>query len=434
MRPVLLLLALQTICGGTLWALEKNLETVDFPTVLKLAGAQNLEIETAEEKLREAQAREDSTLWQLFPTISPGVAYQNHSGMLQSFGGPVSDVNKESIQAGATVSIHLELAESIYRRLAAQQLALAATHQLESQRQHTLLDAATGYFELAGSQAIEAANAEAVNIAQDFYRQVQAAVRAGLTTKGDELRAYAQLSRSRLAYQKAVDARHVAASRLAQTLRLNISGELRAADQHPAPLSLTPPTNNLNDLIMLAVQRRPEIAEAEAINAAAQENSNAARYAPLYPTLNAQVFGGGLGGSTSSSQTSFGRSTDTLVSLTWKIGAGGLFDTTRERATQAAEAQSRLAQERIRETVTREVVEAQSAVQVLQIQLQDATAGVKATQEGLQLAMKRREFAVGAVLETLQSQQDAVQSQQDYWRTVTELNKAQYRLKAAVGQ
>lgn len=433
MRSALLLILL-TSGIAALNAAETQQETVDLPTVLKLVGAQNLEIATAQEKLREAQAREDSTLWQLFPTISPGVAYQNHSGMLQSFGGPVSDVNKESIQAGAVVQVRLELGEAVYRRLAAQQLSLAASHQLESQRLRSILEATTGYFELVGAQAAEKINAEAVKIAEDFHRQVQAAVTAGLTTKGDELRAYAQLTRTRLAYQKSIDARRVAAAHLAQTLRLNITGELRATDQHPAPLALSPGSNNLSDLVNLAVQHRPEITEAEALGSAAQENYNAARYAPLYPTLTAQVFGGGLGGSTSSSQTSFGRSTDTLVALTWKIGPGGIFDSTRERAAQAAEAQTRLGQERVRESITREVVEALSSVQVLQVQLQDAAKGVKATQEGLQLALKRREFAVGAVLETLQSQQDALQSQQDYLRTVTELNKAQYRLKSALGE
>ena len=423
-----------TLMPALSWSADSKLENVDLPTVLKLAGAQNLEIEIAEQKLREAQAREDGTIWQLFPTISPGVAYQNHAGMLQSFSGPVSDVNKESIQAGATVQIRLELGEAIYRRLAAQQLTIAAGHQLESQRQLTLLEAASGYFELVGAQANEAITAEAFRIAQDFHRQVEAAVKAGLTHQGDALRAYAQMNRALLAQQKATDTRHLAAARLAQTLRLHITGELRAVDLHPTPLSLSLPANPVSDLINLALQHRPEIAEAEALNAAATENSNAARYAPLYPTLNAQVFGGGLGGSPASSQTNFGRSTDTLVSLTWKIGPGGIFDNSRERTAQAAEAQSRLGQERVRETITREVVEAQGTVKILQSQLQHAQDAVKATQQGLKLSLQRREFAVGAVLETLQSQQDALQSQQDYLQTITELNKAQYRLKHALGE
>jgi outer membrane protein TolC len=59
---------------------------------------------------------------------------------------------------------------------------------------------------------------------------------------------------------------------------------------------------------------------------------------------------------------------------------------------------------------------------------------VSAAQEALKLARERKEFAVGVVLETLQSEQDATKARLDYVNTVMELNKAQYRLKAAVGE
>ena len=63
-----------------------------------------------------------------------------------------------------------------------------------------------------------------------------------------------------------------------------------------------------------------------------------------------------------------------------------------------------------------------------------AEVGLKSAEEGLKLAAQRRDFAVGAVLETLQSQQDAVQARLEAVRTIADLNKARHRLKAAVGE
>ena len=64
----------------------------------------------------------------------------------------------------------------------------------------------------------------------------------------------------------------------------------------------------------------------------------------------------------------------------------------------------------------------------------DWKVGIGAAQEALKLERERKEFAVGVVLETLQSEQDVTKARLDYVNTIMELNKAQYRLKAAVGE
>src|SRR5436190_2204599 len=69
-------------------------ERIDLPTVLRLAGAQNLEIQLASEKVNEARAVEEGTLWAFFPWVVPGVGYRAHDGRIQSVEGNVFDVNK----------------------------------------------------------------------------------------------------------------------------------------------------------------------------------------------------------------------------------------------------------------------------------------------------------------------------------------------------
>jgi outer membrane protein/adhesin transport system outer membrane protein len=417
-----------------LLAATAHAEKIDLPSVLRLAGADSVEVRIAQERLAEARAREDGTLWQMFPVISPGITYRNHSGQLQDIVGQVTDITKSSFGAGATLQLSLEIGESTYRRLAAKQMTLAAEHRLESERRRMLLAAAEAYFELTAAQAAADLQEDAVRLASDLHRQVSAAVAAGLAAKGDEHRAFAQLTRAQIRREQARDARRSAAARLAEVVRLPVDVDLTPADRRPVAIAVPGSDRKLDALVQTALARRPEIAEAERLDSAAQENLAGAKYAPLWPTLGAQVFGGGLGGSPSSARDDWGRSTDTQVTLSWRIGAGGLLDSSRVRAAEAAAAQGRLGIERIRDAVTREVVEAHAAVQATSAAVKSAQAGLKSAEDGLKLAAQRRDFAVGAVMETLQSQQDAVQARLEAVRSVADLNKARHRLKAAVGE
>ncbi len=408
-------------------------QPIDLPTVLKLAGAESVEVRLAEEKLREAQALEDGTLWLMFPTLSPGVGYRAHAGRTQTVTGPVLDVDKQSLGAGATLQLQLEIGESLYRRLAAQQVAVAAGHGLTAQRLRSVHEATDAYFDLLRAELGLKLREQAVQLARDYHGQVSRGVLAGIAAKGDEYRAFAQLNRTEVSLRQAEENRSKEATRLAQLLRLHIDGRLRPATAQAALLTFTEKDAPLDQLVQKALARRPEIAENEALTEAAGREVDGARYAPLYPTLGVQAFAGGLGGSTGSARRDYASSNDTSVTLSWKIGAGGLFDGSRQETAEARERQTRLRGTRTREAVTRQVVDAQAEVCTLLAQLELLRQGVTASEAGLELALRRKEFAVGVVLEAVQAQQDAVQAKLDYLSTLTAANKAQYRLRAALG-
>lgn len=409
-------------------------EPIDLPTVLRLAGAQGIDVEIAEARSREARAAAESSTWALFPTISPGVGYRNHTGQAQSFAGPVSEVGKESVTAGATLFLSLDIGEAMYRRLAAQQSAKAAEHGLAAQRQQTILQATLAYFDLTKSHHAVALLEDSVKTAKEYQAQIGKAVQLGLAFKGDELRAAAQVSRLELKLRQAQDQRRADAARLAQLLRLRITEGLLPADDRPLPLTLVDSRRKLDELVKGALAKRPELMEAGALHEAAHHQDDAAKHAPLYPTLGAQVFAGGLGGSASSARRDFANSTDTYVTLSWKIGAGGLFDSARATGAEARLRQTQLAETKTRDEIVRQVVEAQSHVGYLRQQLKIAEEAIRLAEQGYKLSLARKEFAVGIVLEALQSQQDLIQARLDYAATVGELNKAQAKLKTAAGE
>ncbi|HYR59079.1 MAG TPA: hypothetical protein VEO95_10630, partial [Chthoniobacteraceae bacterium] len=81
-------------------AADSKPQPINLAAVMRLAGAQNLDIRIAEQRLVEAQAAHEEALLQFFPYVSPGLAFKRHEGNLQTSEGPLIDTNKESLAVG----------------------------------------------------------------------------------------------------------------------------------------------------------------------------------------------------------------------------------------------------------------------------------------------------------------------------------------------
>ncbi|MBI2924358.1 MAG: TolC family protein [Verrucomicrobia bacterium] len=407
--------------------------SIDLPTALRLAGAQNLDVALARERLAEARAQHESTRLQFFPWLSPGIIYRRHDGNTQSTEGDIVDVNKQSYAPGVTLAALWDLGEALYERLVAKQLAQAADHALEAQRQDATLSAAQAYFDLALAQASVGVAQEALNISSNYEAQVQHAVAAGIAFKGDLLRVQVQTERNRLALRQAAEQQRLAAARLAQTLHLDPIVELLARETDLAPISLVDPNATLAALVAQALGARPELKQGQALAAAARDARNGAVYGPWIPSVGVQVFGGGLGGGKHDDWGNFGDQQDYLLGLGWRIGPGGLFDKPRQRAAESRFNAAQLTLDKLRDEITRQVVDANTHHRSLADQLDYARQALATAQEGLRLAEARKEFAVGVVLETIQAQQDLTRTRLDYLQTVAALNVAQYATIKALG-
>jgi outer membrane protein TolC len=406
---------------------------IDLPTALRLADAQNLEVQIARERLAEAQAQHESAMQSFFPWISAGAGYRRHEGRIQAVDGTMSDVDKQSYAAGPVFSAQVVLGDAIYKTLAAHQEAKAASHALESQQQDATTAAAQGYYDLAKDRALVDVVREALKISQDYQRQLHDAVSAGIAFKGDELRVQVQTERLLAALRQAEEQQRVAGVRLAVTLRLNSITELVPQTVDLVPLTLTETNAALDSLVKQALRSRPELKQSEALNAAARATKNGAVYGPLIPTLSAQAFIGGLGGGQNDSTGSFNESEDYFVGLEWRIGPGGLFDRGRIHASEARMKSTHLAGERLTDEITSQVVEAHVHAQSLRDQLATFEKNLASATEALRLTRERKQFGVGIVLEDLQAQQDLTRARSDYLAAVAEYNKAQYALTRAVG-
>jgi len=428
------LLALLTWLELPSYAEDTNgVHLIDLPTALRLAHARNLDIQIARSRLKEAQAVQESAHEQFFPWLSPGVSYRRHQGQIQDVGGDIIDVNKQSYAVGASLAAQVELGDAIYKSLAAKQLVTAADHDLESQRQESTLAAAQGYYDLTRAKALTDVIREAVNISSDYQSQLHEAVATGIVFKGDELRVQTQTERYQIALRQALEQQRVAAARLAQLLHLESSIELVPRQSDLVPLMLLETNAALDSLVQQALNFRPELKRSEALVSAAREGKHGATYGPLIPSAGAEIFGGGLGGGKNGSTGDFGATQDYFVGLAWRFGPGGLLDFGRIHANQARLQTAELNSEKLRDEITRQVVESHTRVQSLFDQLGTGKQNLATAAETLRLTRERKQFGVGIVLEDIQAQQELTRAKSDYLTTVAEYNKAQYGLSWAVG-
>jgi outer membrane protein TolC len=409
-------------------------EPIDLPTVVRLAGGQNLDVQLAREKVNEARAAAEAARWQFFPGVTPGIGYKAHNGTVQTVEGRMIETDKQSYTIGPAIGIQLDLGDAIYKRLAAKQLTKAAEHGAEARRQQSVLEAVQCYFDLCKAKATITVTEQSLAISKEYKQQIASGVTSGVAFKGDELRAETQVQKYELLLKQAEQARRVASAQLKEILRLDGLDSLQPSAADLVPMSLPEGRRKKEDLVRAALAARPETRQAASAMAAAQEGVRGAKVGPLIPTIGASVFGGGVGGGIGSDAGDFGGSADYQITLGWRIGPGGLFDRPRQRAAESRAAQVGLIQQQTHDRIVQEVVASYESVKLLREQVEIARKAVAAAQQTLELARGRREFAVGVVLETLQAEQDATRARLDLATTIAELNKAQYRLRAAAGE
>lgn len=409
-------------------------EPVDLPTTLRLAGARNLDIQIARERLKEAEANRTSALEQFFPWVAPGFTYHRRDGVAQAVpAGTISDAHYQSYSPGAALAAQVNLGDAIYQSLAAKQHVTASDQALEAQRQDSILAAARGYFELARAKALVEVARQAVQTSQDYEQQLHRAVGLGIAFKGDELRVRSQTQSYQIVVRQALEQQRVAAAELARVLHLDSRVELVPQGAELAALTLVQTNAPLQALVEQALGVRPELKQSEALLLAAKAEKNGAVYGPLIPSLGAQVFGGGLGGGPDGGSSTFGGEADYLVGVSWRIGAGGLFDPGRTRAAKARLTATQLAQTGLKDTITSEVVTSLTRVQSLADQIALAEQKLASADETLRLTRERKQYGVGVVLEDIQAQQDLTRARSDYVTTISDYNKAQYRFSRVLG-
>jgi outer membrane protein TolC len=424
---------------------------IDLPSALQLAGANNLQIALARERVNAATARSAAAnaLW--IPSISAGAVYNNHAGRIQGTEGEILEVSRNSLFVGggagfghsplnggasgpARMFVDLSLADTIFEPLAARQLVRATAADRTATFNDMLLQVAATYLALARAQTSVKITEQSVANADGLARITGEFAKSGHGLQADADRAIVEAaSRKRDALQAQEELAVVSAT-LARLLRLDPAVRLQAVDETPVPLEFVDRSLPLETLIRQATSSRPEMTSADAQRDAAYFRSRQEQMRPWVPHLYAGASGGGFGGGEGSDVTNFGDRADFDVAAIWQFENLGYGNAARQREQQSLYRQANLAIQQVRETIAAEVTQSYQQVQFRRRQIDVTSPQVASAQQAVRLNL---EGIRGGVLRPIEIQQAIgalAAARTQHLDAVIDYNVAQMQMLRAIGQ
>ncbi len=402
---------------------------IDLGTVLRLAGANNLEVAFVREKVAEAYAREKLAWERFVPVIGPEFTFRRHEGLTQGTDGAFVEVDKQSAFSAGRLRFRWEVGESIFAILASARRSDASLENLRGTENSIALAAGLAYYDLLREQVRARVLEDSVKASRKLEAELKVAVEAKRGFEGDRLRASVQATGAQISVERAREAAKIAGIRLATLLRLPPEIELAAVEEEPQPLRLIPP-GPLPEHVGRALESRPELRAALAELTAARQDRLGATWGPLVPDIGVDLSWGGLGAV-------FGEavsSRDYVVTLGWRIGPGGLFDLGRRDLEDSRVRQAEIRFEQVRHRVIEETRSAWEQLQARERMLALVRQEVRDAEEALRLNLERQAANIGLPLEVLQAEEALTRARVDFATVVIEYNQAQLRLMAAMGR
>ena len=424
---------------------------VDLPTVLRLAGAQNWNIELAAERVREAQAAVDAAEAMWMPSLQAGMGYNHHTGNIQATPGNVVDSRRSSLFFGGgpnlgmapltggsggplRMGVNLSLADVIFKPLAARQSLDVERARQTATFNDTLQNAALAYFGLVQSQGRLANLQTDLQDARALLRQTEAFVTAGKGSQADVTRMATDVQRRGQRVAVAESDVSIASARLARQLRLDPSTTLFALEEQAVPVDLLEESTTLEGLVDGALAARPELAAARASVDVAGSDRSAADWKPWLPHLQLGFSAGGFGGAPSDSIGRLGGRTDFDLLAVWEIQNMGKGTRAARDAASSRERQAAVTLSRTRDDVVTEVTQAWHEAAGSRKRLAMSGERLKQAGESLRLNRLRIRGLVGLPLEALQAVEAISQARQDRLEAIIGFNQSQVGLLRAVGR
>ncbi|MBI1807955.1 MAG: TolC family protein [Ignavibacteria bacterium] len=402
---------------------------IDLPTVLKLAGANNIEIQLAEQKMEAAHAQSLSANEKYLPTFTPGIFYLQHKNRLQATDGTFLFVNKHSIFGGVKGEVSWELRDAIFQSLAAHQRSNASEYTYQATTNDVLLHVVSQYYDLLQAKQAEKVAEESAKLFQELGEEIEHKVDVGLGSPSDLYLVRAEEAHSKVLFEQSKEQSDLASLKLAQTLRLDPMVTLVPADSQLVEVMLVPKDSSKRALLASALAQRPELLSSQSLLSAATSEKNAAIWGPLIPSIKGMVASGGFGPQFDDLK----NSNDIGLTLQWSIGTGGLLDFGRGQFASAQQKTSELQLEKVHDQVAADVLSAYMKVQTKSRQIDVMKQGLKDVQHAVKLAQERQRTGIGIPLEIVQALKTYYASEKDFIEAMGGYNKAEYELYRAVG-
>jgi outer membrane protein TolC len=428
--------------------------SITLPTALKLAHAQARDITIASDRIAAATAQVDQAdvLW--LPTITLGGDYNRHDGRNQDTQGNVFDNSRSSAMLGVGTGIGpaaiLNVNDALFTPLAARQQLAARQADLQATANDTLLSVTDAYFNVQQARGELAGALDAARRTEELVRRTRQLARE-LVPELEVDRAEAEMARREQAESLARERWKIASADLLRVLAVDPTAQVEPAELPSLRIDLIDLNHPIDDLVVFALTHRPELASQQAQVQATLTLLKQERFRPLIPsvllrgystpvtgTLAAGYFGGGSGSTVGNG----GLRGDFDLQLLWQLDNLGFGNHAKIRLREAERRQALHQLFRLQDTIAAEVARAHAQVQQAIRRVGIAARGVRAARASADknLAALSQTKQVGGTVQLLVRPQEALaavqalgQAYADYYASVADCNRAQFRLYRALG-
>jgi outer membrane protein TolC len=422
---------------------------IDLTTALRLAEVENPEIAVTRVRIREALAVLQGARVLAIPTLNAGANYHGHTGNLQRSSGTILNLSEQSLYFGGgartvaaesigipAVNIVSPLADVIFEPLAARQDVDRAQFDYRAAANSILLEVATLHFDLIEAEAGLELYRETEAEAREVARLTSVYEETGQGTKADADRAATTALLFRRRVQRGEEEVAVASTRLAHRLHLDPVVRMRPVVPRIGPITLIDPSTPVEELVRVALQRRPELGARAAALGVARTRFRQELLRPLLPMAWVGYSGGAFGGGSNLVPPlvgNFGGRNDFDVRLYWTLQNMGLGNLAITRTRRAEVGVAMGEQSRAINLVRREV--GASLGEVIPARLQIGVTGrqLATAEAGFREDLDRIRGTIGLPIEVTNSLELLAQARQNHLRAILNYNRAQFRLFVSLG-
>ncbi|MFM1802324.1 MAG: hypothetical protein RJA81_1676, partial [Planctomycetota bacterium] len=355
------------------------IEPIDWLTVLRLSGENHLDIAIARERVAFAVADLHQSQTLLLPSLYFGPNWIRHDGQTQLVDGVIKPISKSSLFLGSTAAAGsgiggpvpaggpaqvggltsiIRFSDAIFEPMANRQLLEARRAGVAVAQQNALLQCSELYLDLQDAMGRLAIAREAASLSADLVRITQSYFDSGKGLEADLRRSKTELERRRQEVEARVSTLEATSAELVRWLRLNQNSILAPVEPPEMLIELISPEIPTDELIILGLTHRPELAESQAMVQATIARLKQAKLRPYIPSLAFRYSGGAFGGGPNGYFGNFDGRSDADVNLYWQLQGLGFADRAIKRKSEAENRMAELELLKVQDRVASEVASA----------------------------------------------------------------------------
>lgn len=413
---------------------------IDLQNVLELAGANNLTIKEFQQKQEIAHANlmQANEWW--YPQIYTGVKTQQLWGTSMNINGTFNtDVSSDNLWMGVGANATLNFADGNYKTKAAKLKVQAAQYTTQAQRNQALLQCVNVYYDMLNEQLKIDAYSDLAKQSKNIMDQIDVQVEVGLRYQSELLLAKSNHARFKLEVLNAKNAHSLKSAELVKLLNIKDRDIiLKSSENFTIPIEFETTSLATNEP---TYHNRSEIKALDSTIRAIQEERKTMTTGLYMPQLSVDVYTsyfGDLNGNITNAAPNHGAkqlypTSGVNLALLWKIPLGRVFVGGEIEYYDAQIKSQYVKSQQLEAQIKEEIQNAFKQISLGKEKIILAKEALETTAQALNQSIERQKLGTAKPFEVFQVQQFYLQSKVDYFKTISEYNKAQFAYKVARG-